>query len=142
MKARLPALLTLLGALAFLTAVAILLSPRRPQTDRATYDSLAEGMTRREVEALLGRPRNGCGGGATVWVRRDGKLVSADLRRDLTEMTFFPDQAGGEAAWASEAGLIAVRFGPDGRLQARYFSEVHLDGGPTVRQGLARLFAR
>jgi hypothetical protein len=101
-------------------------------------------MTRREVETLLGRPRNDCGDPATVWVRRGGKRVSADLPRDLAELTFFSDEAGegGEAAWASEAGLIAVRFGPDGRLRQKYFSEVDVSSGPSGRRVFARLLAR
>jgi hypothetical protein len=138
------ACLTVLGVLAALMTLAAFLSPRRPRIDRERYDSIAEGMPRRQVEALLGQPRNDCGDRAIVWVRRGGKLVSAVLRADPAEMTFFPEAAGEgvEAAWVSEAGLIAARFGPDGRLQQRHFSTVHVSERPSWVRDVARLFRR
>src|SRR5262249_12887643 len=111
------AFLTALIGLAALMALAVWMCPRPPRIDRERYGSLAVGMTRREAEALLGRPRNECGERAIAWVRRGGKRVSAELPADLTRMTFFPEAAGegSEAAWASDGGLIAARFDPDGR---------------------------
>src|SRR4051794_40513772 len=106
MRKRPLACLTLIMVLALLAALAASLGARKPPIDRERYDALAEGMTRREVEARLGRPRNDCGDWATVWVRREGgKLVSAQFRRDPAEMTFFQESAGEgeEAAWVSEA---------------------------------------
>ena len=63
---------------------------------------------------------------------------------DLSEATFFPPSAGvgAEYVWASEGGLIAVRFGQDGRLRERYFSEVQVTDRPPWLGRLARLFRR
>src|SRR5258706_217076 len=76
--------------------------------------------------------------------RRGRKLEPHRPGGAPAEMTFFPEFAGEgeEAAWVSEAGLIAVRFGQDGRLQDRHFSRVHVSEGPSLRQASARLFGR
>ena len=114
-------------------ALAIMLQARIP--DREHFDALSLGMTRKEVERVLGGPaRNESSGHATVWVRRaDGRLISAFLSAGPPEASFFPALGEGEQelVWVSEVGLIAVRFGVDGRLQDSYFSAVHDPGGPT-----------
>ena len=48
--------------------------------DRAHFEALREGMTRPEVERLLGGPpRNECSAPAEVWVQRGDKRQSAGI---------------------------------------------------------------
>ena len=126
----------------FLAVVAVaflLVNRQRPPVDREHFDALREGMTRAEVESVLGgRPRNAVRQPADVWVRgADGKVRSAGLERGGPPVRFFPEadpvRGEGEAVWADAAGLIAVRYGADGRVADKHFSTVHPIEGPTVR---------
>jgi hypothetical protein len=53
-----------------------------------------------------------------------------------------PEGGGQEAVWVGEAGLIAARFGDDGRLQEKHFSAVQGAGRPTVKDVVSRLLRR
>lgn len=136
------------GSAAVLTvaAVALLLVNRsRPSVDREHFEALREGMTRAEVESVLGgRPRNALRQPADVWVRgADGKLRSAGLDPGGPPVRFFPEgDPAGEAVWADDAGLIAVRFGADGRVADKHFSTVHPIEGPSFRGWVAHVFGR
>lgn len=110
----------------------LLLAPIR--TDPERYDALRVGMTRADVESVLGgRPGNRCAERADVWVPKDdGKRRSAELPAWAVDRRFLPDPepGGEECVWVTEEGLIAARFGADGRLQEKYYSDVHLPGAP------------
>jgi hypothetical protein len=136
------------GATALLTvaAVALLLVDRaRPPVDREHFEALRDGMSRAEVEAVLGgRPRDALRRPADVWVRgADGKVRSAGLAPGGPPVRFFPEgDPAGEAVWADDSGLIAVRFGADGRVADKHFSTVHPIEGPTFRGWVAHVLGR
>jgi hypothetical protein len=94
--------------------------------------AVAVGMTRTEVEQLLGGPpRNECTGPVDIWVRRDGGLRSAGIDPGQAGIRFFPEAApGAEAVWVGDEGLIAVRFGLDGRVQEKHVSNVIVVDSP------------
>ena len=140
MRRRRIAVLAAGTALLTVAVVALLVNRQRPPVDRERYDALRDGMTRSEVEQVLGgAPRNALRKPADVWVRgADGKLHSAGLDPLAPPVRFF-SQAGDEAVWVDGGGLIAVRFGDDGRLLDKHFSTVHLVEGPSVRGWLAHL---
>jgi hypothetical protein len=54
------------------------------------------------------------------------------------------DLAGGgqEAVWVGESGLIAARFGDDGRMRDKHFSAAQGAGWPTVKDVVVRLLRR
>lgn len=106
--------------------------------DREHFGQVRAGMTRAEVESLLGPPRNEWADRVTVWRPRDGKRVSAEVRPGPVELRFFPDAGGDEAVWIGRAEMLAARFDADGRVQETYASTVHgPDDGPasTLRSG-------
>ena len=113
---------------------------------RQQFDKIEVGMTYKTVAGLLGgRPRNEeYPDPVIVWVPREGKLVSADLSPEAPEVRFFPDaEPGGEEfVWVSRHGLVAARFGDDGRLREKYFSAVHGLEGNAVQTAFRRAFGR
>jgi hypothetical protein len=57
-----------------------------------------------------------------------------------SELDFFPDETpkgGFQALWVTKERLIAVYFGPDGRLQQKYSSTVDEGGPPSVMDWIA-----
>jgi hypothetical protein len=110
---------------------------------RTQFDAIAEGMTRAEVERLLaGPPRNECPDDVIVWVRRQGKRVSAECIQGSPPPRILSDTPDDEAVWLSEEGLIAVRFGEDGRLREKHFSTVHGPEGNRLQLAFRRVFGR
>lgn len=97
------------------------------RVDQEHYDAIQVGMSRAEIERLLGAPRNEIAGQATVWVPRDGKKVSQRIAPAEPPGPFFPDAPQGdqELVWLGVKGLIAVRVGDDGGVREKYFSTVH-----------------
>jgi hypothetical protein len=127
MKRRRVAVLALSGCLALAGLLAFWLWPRGSCLNREHFAAVRVGMTRAEVEQVLGGPpRNECRGPVDVWVRREGGVQSAGLDPGTPTVRFFPDVAGGgqEGVWVGEAGLLAARFGDDGRLREKYVSDV------------------
>jgi hypothetical protein len=111
--------------------------------DRAHFDAIAEGMTRAEVQLLLGGPpRNECPDDVIVWVRRQGKRVSAEYGPGSPPVGVLSETGDDEAVWMSDEGLIAARFGEDGRLREKYFSTVHGPGGSRLQLAFRRAFGR
>jgi hypothetical protein len=115
------------------------------------YELLKPGMSQAEAERLLhGPPRNDLRYRAIIWLpQATGKRISAGIapvtpaieffakeeipkngRQGLwvTQATdFFPQvttKSGHQGVWITRTGLIAVYFGPDGRLQHKYSSMV------------------
>jgi hypothetical protein len=134
-------------ALACAGLLALVLIPRGTRIDRQHFEALREGMTRAEAERVLGGPpRNECREPVDVWVRRGGGLQSAEVAPGGLAVRVFPnaDLAGGgqEAVWVGEAGLIAARFGDDGRLREKHYSAVQGARRPTVKDVLSRLLRR
>ena len=105
--------------------LAVLVLAGRSVLDRERFGAVRAGMTRAEVERVLGGPpRNECRDRVDVWVPRAGRRTSAELVPGPVAIRFFPGADGEEAVWVGEKGLIAVRFGPDGRLRETYVSDV------------------
>lgn len=132
------------GALGCLVVVSAVLWLLRPTSiNRTQFDAIAEGMTRAEVQRLLGGPpRNECPDDVIVWVRRQGKRVSAECVAGSPPPRVLSDAADEEAVWVSEQGLIAVRFAQDGRLSEKYFSTVHGPDGNRLQLAFRRVFGR
>jgi hypothetical protein len=132
--------------LAFAGLLALVLAPRGTRIDRGHFEALREGMTRAEAEGVLGGPpRNECRAPVFVWVRREGGLQSAEVAPGGLAVRVFPDAdlaEGQEAAWVGDAGLIAARFGDDGRLRQKHFSAVQGAGRPTLKDVVVRLLHR
>ena len=56
---------------------------------------------------------------------------------------FFPEAPEDEqCVWVSESGLIAARFGGDGRVREKYFSAVHPVERPTLAGAVRCFFVR
>jgi hypothetical protein len=135
--------LVLFGCLALTILLALGPLLRDSQLDREHFEALRVGMTRSEVEGILGGPpRNECPAPAAVWVRRGGKLQSAGIDPGAIAVQIIADEAGAEddqeLVWMGEAGLIAARFGGDGRLREKYFSPVQSAGRPGLRDVIRR----
>lgn len=125
--------------LAFAGMVAMYLYPRATRIDREHYDALAVGMTRKEVERVLGGPpRAEFYDRVTVWVPRDKTKISAEVRPGTPLPSFFPEAKGGqgdnELVWASDTGLIAGRFDSDGILHEKYFSDASAPKRPPLHR--------
>ena len=72
------------GVVACLVVASAVICLLRPTSiNRTQFDAIAEGMMRAEVQRLLGGPpRNECQDDVIVWVRRQGKRVSAECSHD------------------------------------------------------------
>jgi hypothetical protein len=127
------------------------------------FERLQPGMTRAAVERLLdGPPRNGLRYGAIVWLpQAAGRPISAEIAPDSpafeflvreskpknarppgrpASLDFFPQETGRDghqAVWVTRARLVAVYFGPDGRLRHKYTSTVDESVPPSVIDWLA-----
>jgi hypothetical protein len=132
------------GAFGFLVVASAVLWHLRPTSiNRTQFDAIGEGMTRAEVQRLLGGPpRNECPDDVIVWVRRQGKRLSAECSPGSPPPRVLSDAADEEAVWVSEEGLIAVRFAQDGRLHEKYFSTVHGPEGNRLQLAFRRVFGR
>ena len=145
-------------------ALALLPSKSRPGVTQEHFKLLQPGMTQAEVERLLhGPPRNDLKYTAIIWVpQATGKRISAwidpvspavDLfvREDVPKggrqglrvtpaVDFFPQvtsKDGRQGVWVTRTGLIAVYFGPNGRLQNKYVSMVDEMAPPSLAGWLA-----
>ena len=148
-----------------LTVVVFALRPfqSRPDVGPEHFERLRPGMTREEVEHLLdGPPRNALRYRALVWLPQvAGRPISAEIAPDSpaveilvredkptnarqparpASLDFFPQETGRDghqAVWITRATLVAVYFGPDGRLRHKYNSTVHESVPPSVIDWLA-----
>jgi hypothetical protein len=131
----------ILGCLVVASAVIWHLRPT--SITRTQFDAIAEGMTWAEVGSRLGGPpRNECPDDVIVWVRRQGKRVSAECVAGSPPPRVLSDAGDEEAVWVSEEGLIAVRFGEDGRLREKYFSTVLGPKGSRLELAFRRTFGQ
>jgi hypothetical protein len=146
-----------LCTIVFVVGVVFALSPRSRDVMQADFNLLKPGMTQPEVEHLLhGPPRNNLKYPGIAWIPQpDGKLLSGevgpwfrnptvvfrgnrplnDVAQKPREYAYFPGttaEPGHQTVWITEAGLIAVYFGRDGRLQRKYFSTVAVARPPTA----------
>jgi hypothetical protein len=106
-------LLWLVTGAAALGLAVYLLWPRSP-INRANYDRIAVGMTRPEVEAILGGPaRNETSGTLRVglWGDGDPRWMEGALIRFLHE----PDGPMSDV-WATDRFVVWIDFGPDGAV--------------------------
>jgi hypothetical protein len=147
-------------------AVALALSQSKSETGATAeqFRLLQPGMTQAETERVLHGPaRNVLGHTAIIWVpQAAGRPKSAwiepvspavDLfvredkpkggRQGLTVQAaqdFFPQitsKSGHQAVWVTRNGLIAVYYGPDGKLQHKYISTVDELAPPSLSDWLA-----
>jgi hypothetical protein len=127
MKRRLVIVGAGLAVLVLAGALVLGLTPPESWIDWGHFEAIEVGMTRADLERLLGGPpRNELPGQATIWVPRDGKKVSFHTTPRLTGGPFFAAAEGEEElVWLGEEGLIAVLVGADGRVRDTYFSTVH-----------------
>jgi hypothetical protein len=132
-----------IGGLALVSVFTAWLLTRGSKLDRDHFEAVHEGMTRAEIEEILaGPPRNERRDRVIVWVPRDGKRVSAELQPGPVTERFFPAGEGEEVVWVGRAGLIAARFGDDGRLTEKYVSAVHGPDETPLGAAFRRLFGR
>ena len=109
--------------------------------DQGRFDAIQVGMSRAEVERLLGgAPRNEITGHAIIWIPRGDSRVSHQVLQGEPLGPFFPDapEDTSELVWLGEKGLIAVRVGED-RVVEKYFSTVHDLDESTVRRIFRKL---
>jgi hypothetical protein len=154
------------GTLALSLAVMVFaLRPFRskPVLGPEHFERLQPGMTQAEVERLLdGPPRNALRYRAIVWLpQAAGRPVSAEVAPDSpaveffvredkpknarqpgrpASLDFFPQETrrdGHQTVWVTRATLMAVYFGPDGRLRHKYSSTVDEAVPPSVTDWLA-----
>jgi hypothetical protein len=132
--------LKLVAILVLVAAVMFLLQPRKDRVTRENFDRIRDGMTRTEVQAILGPPGDYASGptGLPPPPPVGGVWLSslAHLHRDARR-TFDPDEAliaeilDRAVAWEGDAGAIWVRFGRLGTTasasyQSRYRQEQSL----------------
>jgi hypothetical protein len=159
--------LRILGVLAALSLVVVVLALRplksRPDIGLEHFERMRPGLTRAEVEHLLGGPpRNALRYRGLVWLpQATGRPISAEIapgspavdlfvREDRPKgarqpaepasLDFFPQETGKDghqAVWITRATLMAVYFGSDGRLRHTYSSTVHESVPPSVIDWLA-----
>jgi hypothetical protein len=137
----------------------IALLPPKLEVSPECFELLKPGMTQAETERLLnGSPRNNLRHRAIIWLpQASGKPISAHIApdspapeffvreekpknsrqqtRNTAALDFFPQvkaKIGRQDLWIARTGLIAVYFGPDGRLQHKYNSTVHESVTPSV----------
>jgi hypothetical protein len=157
----------ILGVLAVLSLVVAVLALRplesEPGLGPEDFERLRPGMARADVEQLLGGPpRNPLRYRALIWLpQAGGRPISAEIApgspgagslvredkpknarppRHADSLDFFPQESGKDghqAVWIARATLVAVYFGPDGRLRHRYRSTVHESVPPSVMDWLA-----
>jgi hypothetical protein len=130
------------------------------------FKLLQPGMTQSETERVLhGPPRNVLGHTAIIWLPqasgrpntawiepvspavdlfvREDKPIPKGGRQGLTvraAQDYFPQitsKSGHQATWVSSTGLIAVYYGPDGKLQHKYISTVDELAPPSLGHWLA-----
>jgi hypothetical protein len=135
----------------------------KPSVTHEHFELLRPGMTRAEVERLLGGPpRNGLTYPAIIWLPqaaggpisaiigpaspavelfvREDRPKNAPPRVQPSALNFFPLEIGTDgfqAVWNTRAVLIAVYFGEDGRLRQKYHSTLHESVPPSVIDWLA-----
>lgn len=122
-------------------AIALALLPDRNDLTKQDFLKLRPGMSFGQVEARLkGEPRRDIPR-ATVWVPREsGGDISMMFESRTPMPDFFPGRGvdgGYQAVWVTRTGLIAAYFGPDNRLQRKFFSSVHQLGPPTLADWMA-----
>jgi hypothetical protein len=137
MKRRTVVILVLAALLVLAAPVGIswLLSGSRIDEER--FEAIQVGMSRTEIERLLGgAPRNEISGHAIVWIPHGASRVSHQVLPGEPLGPFFPEAPEGapELVWLGEKGLIAVRVDEDGRVADKYFSTVHDLDESTVRR--------
>jgi hypothetical protein len=159
-KAKTPFVILSLGMVAVVAVVLAVLSSRSHRgVTQEDFDRLAPGMTQAEVERLLdGPPRNDLRYSAIIWLpQATGKPISHEIDpvspafeifsheekpknrpqrvRSTSALDFFPQETakdGHQAVWITSTGLIAVDFGPDGRLRQKYSSTIHEHVPPSL----------
>src|SRR5262245_48298341 len=110
-------------------ALAVHWFTQRTPFDRAHFDQIRPGMSRADVEEVLGGPaRNEFRDDVIVWLPKGESAVSYELRPDAPAAMFFQGAAAEseQRLWVGEEGLIAALFGRDGRLLEKYYSDVHV----------------
>jgi hypothetical protein len=86
--------------------------PRRPQVSREDFSRIEKGMSREEVEAIIGGPPG-----------------------DYTTRYYFPPPLGSHyirwQTWVGDGGMILVRFDEMGRVYGTEHFEVYLLDKPS-----------
>ena len=162
-KKRLAILGVFAGFAIVVAALALPTSESNLELDPGQFEQLQPGMTRAEVEQVLGSPPlNVLKYRALIWLPQPGgrpisaeiapgsPVVQALLREDkpknalqprqANSINFFPQETakdGDQAVWIARRTLVAVYFGPDGRLRHRYSSTVHESGAPSEMDWVA-----
>jgi hypothetical protein len=165
MKKKIPIFVaTALLAVALLAVFALRTFQARPGLTQEDFQRLQPGMTQADAErSLYGPPRNDLADTAIIWMpQASGQRVSARIepdspavrlfvREDIPKgrrrgpsvtpaVDFFPQvtsKKGHQGVWVTSSGLIALYFGPDGRLQHKYHSEVDVQTTPSITNWLA-----
>jgi hypothetical protein len=151
-------------AAVFVAVLARLPSHSDRRVTREQFEQLEAGMTRAEAESLIGGPpRNDLKYPAIIWlpqatgtpisreiaapsptvdflVREDKPKTPRPAARIASTLDFFPQvttKDGNQVVWIGRSELIAVYFGPDGRLQHKYCSTVHETVAPSAIDWIA-----
>jgi hypothetical protein len=87
--------------------------PRRPQVSREQFEKIKEGMSREEVEAIIGGP--------------PGDYTTGQYY----VVAITPTYVGGES-WVGDGGLIRVWFDETGQADETHYFEIDLLLDPSV----------
>jgi hypothetical protein len=148
----------------FVAVLARLPSHSDRRVTHEQFERLKAGMTQAEAESLIGGPpRNELRYTAIIWLpQASGKPISSEIApgspafdflaredkpknpppapRIASALDFFPQvtaKNGHQVVWIARSELIAVYFGPDGRLQHKYRSTVHEPVRPSAIDWIA-----
>jgi hypothetical protein len=102
--------------LAVLAGLAVLAAGAWPRSDRITrqnVDSIKDGMSQAEVEAILGPP-----GDYTTGPVRWMRWMSVDEAVAISGSAY--DSETPETSWMADTGMISVRFGSHGVYIKRF----------------------
>jgi hypothetical protein len=118
-------LVALAGLAVAVAAGAIVLWPREDRVTRANYDRIRDGMTRAEVEAILGPPGPPgdfrTGHGETRVVFEDGSTANTrwipdDPAKPLPNWSRLPGQSLLWATWMSDSFAIGIGIDDSGNV--------------------------
>jgi hypothetical protein len=112
--------LTVAGTVAFLWP--------RPRVTKESYERIKLGMTRREVEAVVGGPPGDYTGGPTLPADPEGALAEGVFQSDVTHVHLAEGVLQGDVSfhpstgrWDGDGAAVVVQFSTAGRVTSKFY---------------------